>query len=177
MFRRSAFRRRLPAALLLGAGALFAADPQFIEISEKRRLSFQCNYGETFEGLDGMSAMMQRNIGNGAAVGDYDNDGDLDILLLAQRGDYNTFFRNDHDLGIKWFTEVTLDAGLGNLGQSRAAQFVDLDNDGFLDLVLLNDDDGSGDHPPSGIFRIVKKPIRRSIYKIDVGWMSITLRT
>ena len=30
--------------------------------------------------------VMQRNMGNGAAVGDYDNDGDPDIYLLGQLG-------------------------------------------------------------------------------------------
>jgi hypothetical protein len=81
---------------------------------------------------------MLRNTGNGAAVGDYDNDGDLDVYLLGQLGRPNRLFRNELDLGLKRFVNVTPSV-LADLGTSRAAAFVDLDQDGLRDLVLLND--------------------------------------
>ena len=48
---------------------------------------------------------------------------------------------------------MTAAAGIEDVGLSRAAQFADLDNDEDLDLILLNDDDGSGLYSPSQILR------------------------
>ncbi|MHC5212435.1 MAG: CRTAC1 family protein [Planctomycetota bacterium] len=80
--------------------------------------------------------IMQRNAGNGAAVGDYDNDGDLDVLVLGQKTHRSALYRNDLPAG---FTDVTKQAGIHNRGLSRIAMFADLDNDGWADLILAND--------------------------------------
>jgi len=129
-------------------------------------LNFTLSYGALFDDIINhpepnpdrkeLIKILWRNMGNGAAVGDYDKDGDLDIYLLAQLGDSNKLYRNNHDLGLKTFTDVTA-APLDDLGMSRSAAFADLNNDGWLDIVLLNDDqrngDGTSDHPTSKIFR------------------------
>jgi hypothetical protein len=99
--------------------------------------------------------LMQRNMGNGAAAGDFDDDGDLDLYLLGQRDRGNVFYRNQLDKGLRLFVDATADAGLADAGFSRMAQFADLDNDGRLDLILFNDTDLSGLYPPSRIFRNV----------------------
>ncbi len=153
MTRRSA-RVLLVLAMALPCGtAVPRADPLFVDVSASRNVVFQGTYGPTFPWLGTQSAMMQRNMGNGAAVGDYDGDGDLDVYLLGQLGHRNVLLRNDLAPGVKWFTDVTSAAGLEDLGMSRVAQFTDLNNDGRPDLILLNDDDGSGDYPPGRIFR------------------------
>jgi enediyne biosynthesis protein E4 len=85
------------------------------------------------------SVAMQQNMGNGAAVGDYNQDGNLDIYLLGQPGDPNRLYRNDHTPSHEGFTDVTDAAGLGGFSGSRAAQFVDLNDDGRLDLVVVDD--------------------------------------
>jgi len=72
--------------------------------------------------------------GLGAAVGDYDNDGDDDIFLsvLGQ----SRLFRNN---GNGTFTEVTRKAGLaGPLEFSTSAAWLDYDRDGRLDLLVAN---------------------------------------
>ena len=51
------------------------------------------------------------------------------------------------------FSDVTNTAGVGELGLSRVAHFVDLDDDGWLDLLVVNDDDGLAGALPSRIFR------------------------
>lgn len=131
-----------------------AANPLFLDVTTASNISFVGDYGTLLGGLtNSLEILTQRNMGNGAAVGDYDNDGDLDIYLLGQLGLPNKLLRNDLDLGLKSFTDVTAAAGVNDLGLSRVAHFVDLDNDGLLDLLLLNDDDGSGAVPPSKIFR------------------------
>jgi hypothetical protein len=80
--------------------------------------------------------IMQRNSGNGVAVGDYDNDGDLDLFVLGQKTFRCALYRNDLPAG---FTDVTAQAGIYNRGLSRVAMFADLDNDGWADLILAND--------------------------------------
>ena len=71
--------------------------------------------------------------GRGAAWGDYDNDGDLD-LYLANFGTGNKLMRND---GGGTFVDET--AGpLADAGNGTAVAWVDVDNDGNLDIYLAN---------------------------------------
>jgi hypothetical protein len=80
--------------------------------------------GVAAEGLFGM----------GVAVGDYDNDGFPDLLVLGyERG---ILYHNNGD---GTFTDVTDSAGVGNVGKwGSSAAWFDYDNDGLLDLVIAN---------------------------------------
>ena len=71
--------------------------------------------------------------GMGVAVGDYDNDGDLD-LYVTNVGT-NRLYRND---GGGRFDEVAGVAGVADAGWGTGAAFVDFDNDGWLDLFHAN---------------------------------------
>jgi hypothetical protein len=76
--------------------------------------------------------------GMGLALGDYDNDGDLDSYITNFSDDSNTLRRND---GRGTFTDVTNQSGLRTptlpfLGWGTA--FLDADNDGWLDLFVAN---------------------------------------
>ena len=127
--------------------------PQFIDVTEAAGLDFDGVYGTTFSDLaNADQAMMQRNMGTGVAVGDYDGDGDLDVYLVGQMGESNKLLRNELDQGSKTFTDVTAAAGVDDLGFSRLAAFVDLNNDGRLDLVVLNDQNLLGSYPGSKLF-------------------------
>ena len=127
-----------------------------VDVAAARGLAFRGDYGTTFDG-DAIETAMMRNLGNGAAVGDYDADGDLDVYLLGQAGHPSRLFRNDLDGGppaSARFTDVTAAAGLGaNLGMSRAALLVDLDGDRRLDLIVANDVDPRSGGQPSFVFR------------------------
>ena len=73
---------------------------------------------------------------------DYDNDGDLDVLVL--RGGWfgaagafpNSLLQND---GSGRFTDVTLDAGLAAGRATQTAAWADFDLDGDLDLFIGNE--------------------------------------
>ena len=97
-------------------------------------------------------------MGAGAALFDYDNDGDLDVYLIQgtlldpqrkmseakfpppkawQPG--NRLFRNELiPSGKLRFTDVTKAAGLSFTGYGMGAATGDYDNDGFVDLYLTN---------------------------------------
>ena len=74
-----------------------------------------------------------RTYGMGAAVGDYNNDGYLDLLVTSFGA--ITLYRNN---GNGTFTDVTSAAGLSDPLWSTSAAFVDYDRDGHLDLFVAN---------------------------------------
>jgi hypothetical protein len=79
--------------------------------------------------------------GMGVAVGDYDNDGFPDLLVLG----YGRCILY-HNNGNGTFTDVTARAGVENSGRwASSAAWFDYDNDGKLDLVIANYVDWSPD--------------------------------
>ena len=91
----------------------------------------------TFEDVTEKAGLKGVGYSMGAAVGDYDNDGYEDLFVTSYGG--NHLYHNN---GNGTFTDVTLKSGTGGSkvqGQtwSTSAAWVDLDNDGLLDLVVL----------------------------------------
>jgi len=87
---------------------------------------------------------------------DYDNDGDLDILVLrgawlGEKGRLpNSLLRND---GTGRFSDVTFSAGLGQVHYpTQTASWADDDNDGDLDLYIGNEATEAAPFP-SQLFR------------------------
>jgi len=80
--------------------------------------------------------------GNGAAAGDFDNDGRVDLYVLAVGG--NQLLRN---LGGGRFADATREAGVEERRWSAAASFFDYDRDGWLDLFVGNYVDWSAAQP------------------------------
>lgn len=73
------------------------------------------------------------NLGGGAAVGDFNNDGLLDIFAVNSAGP-NALFRNSGD---STFTDVAETAGVATpLPSGNGAGWADYDNDGDLDLFV-----------------------------------------
>ena len=75
--------------------------------------------------------------GMGVTAGDYDRDGRLDIFKTNFAGDTSTLF---HNTGAAVFDDATFPAGIGinTRWLGWGCGFVDVDNDGWLDIFLVN---------------------------------------
>jgi enediyne biosynthesis protein E4 len=73
----------------------------------------------------------------GVAVGDYDNDGWLDLLVTNFSEDYSTLYHNSGGR----FEDVTYEAGLGTASYNQlkwGTGLVDFDNDGWKELFVAD---------------------------------------
>ena len=92
----------------------------------------------------GVAVIGEPNRGIGASWGDYNNDGRLDLLFSREQD--SRLFRNDgpDGEGVWRFTDVTGLAGLDLAGFGFwGGGFADLDNDGWLDVMLTNRSNGA----------------------------------
>jgi enediyne biosynthesis protein E4 len=103
----------------------------------------------------------------GVAIGDYDNDGYEDIFVAGVHR--NTLYHNNGD---GTFTDVTARAGLNKPDLEYgplwavAAAWVDVNNDGLLDLVVVNYLKWDGDHEPVSPVRMTHAGIAPSMLRI-----------
>src|SRR5262245_10793613 len=96
-----------------------------------------------FTEVSTMSNIIAHDDFHGAAWGDYDNDGNADLFITvgADRGGMvgkkkDILYHND---GQGNFTNITDLAGVANsFGRGRSVNWVDYNNDGYLDLFLKN---------------------------------------
>jgi len=92
--------------------------------------------------------------------GDFDNNGYLDVYVTNITDDYmregNFLWRNNGNLT---FSDVSRETGTYDTGWGWAAKFFDYDNDGWLDLYVMNGwvSAGSENYVPD-IFEMVVRP-------------------
>ena len=92
---------------------------------------YKNNRDGTFTDVTEKAGLQGRLYGMGAGTGDYDNDGNMDLLVTNLGG--NVLYHNNGD---GTFTDVTAKAGVGGSGWCTGACFVDYDRDGHLDLIV-----------------------------------------
>ncbi len=98
------------------------------------------NQGDgTFEDHATTSHLADQPLALNASQADFDNDGDLDVVLL--RGGWEdaaplTLLRNN---GAGVFEDVTVHAGLGEPIATQSAAWGDFNNDGFVDLFVAGE--------------------------------------
>jgi enediyne biosynthesis protein E4 len=100
---------------------------------------FRNNCDGTFSDVTDKAGLAGEGYSMGVAVGDYDNDGYPDIFVAGVNR--NILY---HNRGDGTFEDVTAKAHLGGVDPhygklwSVSAAWVDVDNDGWLDLVVTN---------------------------------------
>ena len=100
---------------------------------------FENNGRGNFRDVTAKAGLAGIGFSNGAAVGDYDNDGNDDLFVAGVHG--NHLYHNN---GNGTFTDVTAKAGLDKPDAeygplwSVGAAWLDANNDGLLDLFLVN---------------------------------------
>jgi hypothetical protein len=87
----------------------------------------------TFSDATEASGLGDLGYGMGCAIGDIDNDGDLDVYVTNWGPD--ALYRNE---GNGTFKNITPEAGIENNVWSCSAAFLDYDRDGDLDLYVAN---------------------------------------
>ena len=127
--------------IVLAVSFSLAAQPIFKDVAEQAGLKFQ-----HYNGMTGKFYLPEIT-GSGAALFDFDNDGDLDVFLVqgnvlepntkptgSPRG---KLFRNDLKRTLS-FTDVTAQSGIAATGYGMGAAVGDINNDGLPDLYLTN---------------------------------------
>jgi hypothetical protein len=100
---------------------------------------FRNNGDGTFTDVTEKAGLAGTGYDIGVAVGDYDNDGHEDLFVAGVH--HNTLYHNNGD---GTFTDVTEKAGLAKPDRafgplwSTGAAWVDVNNDGLLDLFVVN---------------------------------------
>jgi enediyne biosynthesis protein E4 len=112
----------------------------------------------TFEDRSYVSGFALNNDGReiasmGLGVGDYDNDGRVDLIVTDFSDDYKTLYHNDGDAGAPdgrssgggvsegSFTELGSEAGIAQVPVpfvGWGVGFPDFDNDGWRDIMMIN---------------------------------------
>lgn len=85
----------------------------------------------TFDDVTGRSGAGNEGYASGAATGDVDGDGDVDIFVTHLGPDVLLLNNGDGT-----FSDATRDSGLGDDGWSTSSTFFDADSDGDLDLYV-----------------------------------------
>ncbi len=106
--------------------------------SASRNTLFRQQADGTFENVSSGSGVDFAGYSMGVAVGDFDNDGWVDLYVSQYSG--GRLFRNRGVLGNRWrgFEEVTASAGVDQPCWGTSCAFFDYDRDGWLDLIVVN---------------------------------------
>ena len=136
---------------------------------------YQNNGAGVFSQVQGPAGVLDGNWGWGASFGDFDNDSDLDLYHVngwhtgaTFIGQPSRLFMND---GSGVFSEVANCAGADDLGQGKGMLQFDYDNDGDLDIFIVN----SMDVPAVGQEFPAAPVLLRNDTANGNGWLKVSL--
>ncbi|GJM33379.1 MAG: hypothetical protein DHS20C18_23800 [Saprospiraceae bacterium] len=118
---------KLSLVLVISTGHVFGQKVTFTDVTEQAGLNYEHSLGE-------LAVPVEYRVSGGFALGDYNNDGFIDLFL--ERGDtsLNLLFQN---LGNGQFRECTAESGLILDNYSGCGPlFLDYNGDAYLDLII-----------------------------------------
>lgn len=134
------------------------ADPLFRKLPAEET---HVNFSNTITDDKDFNVFNYRNFynGGGVAIGDVNNDGLSDVLLIANMGDNKLYLNRtatskagSEQPGIQ-FEDVTAKAGVaGKRAWSTGATFADVNGDGRLDIYICNAGNRDGDDRANELF-------------------------
>lgn len=119
-------------------------------VSGSKIMLFKNNGDGTFTDVTTISGLKGNTTGRGIAWGDYNNDGYIDIFVTRENKDRpNMLFKNNGD---GTFTDVTKEANVARKGSHKTAIWGDYNNDGWLDLYIVDIGNISGQIQPNLLY-------------------------
>jgi hypothetical protein len=102
--------------------------------AQRINLLYKNNGNGTFSEVGAQAGVNDGSQSWSAAIEDFDNDGDMDILL-SNISDTNKFYKNNGD---GTFTDIYATTGIDPQVGSWELQTADFNNDGFVDFIWAN---------------------------------------
>ena len=107
-----------------------------VVVNEGADFLYRNNRDGTFTSITNSPVVRSASdFGGGLSFSDYDNDGDLDLMVVVYGRPPNTLFRNEGDGTFAMTDPNTLPSN----GDEDGVSWGDFDNDGFLDLLITSD--------------------------------------
>ena len=115
----------------------------YLTVDYKQNKFWLNNTNGTFKEIGVQARLDNDHNDMGVAIGDYDADDDMDIYISnihdpIIEGHHNVLLQNEIGTGQFIFNEVSKDLGVEKGGWGWGVSFLDVDNDGFLDLAATN---------------------------------------
>lgn len=134
-----------PGGPLMGSPILTFSQDISLEIQKQEAILDAIRFTDatTAAGLDVVQNVQQESSSSHEsevilAVADFDSDNDQDLYVSSWIPDKNKsvnfLFRNDFGQ----FVDISAEAGIKHAGKDQAAIFADYDNDGYLDIYIVN---------------------------------------
>lgn len=119
--------------LVNGSGHTRYYGRQYWWQTSQSNMLFLNDGGQGFRDATPASGLDKKIWGMGCLAGDFDNDGDVDLLVTGK--DDNLFYRNNGD---GTFADVSQDSGIAGDFWSTSASAIDFNGDGLLDIYIGN---------------------------------------
>ena len=100
---------------------------------------YRNNHDRTFTKIATGEIVTDAFYSRGVSWVDYDNDGDIDMFVVNERGQSENLYRNMlKETGTATFSKITTGQIVSDGGNSMSASWGDVDNDGDLDVFVAN---------------------------------------